>query len=93
MKVALLTLCFHLPWVHSLKEKRAICKSLQAKLRQRFNVAVAESGALDVHQTLELSVAGFAPGAAEADRFYEKVTDYALTQCDGELVGEERTLL
>ena len=30
------------PWVHSLKEKRMIVKSLVAKLRNRFNVSAAE---------------------------------------------------
>lgn len=33
---------FHLPAVHSLKEKRAVLQSMKRKVRQRFNVAIAE---------------------------------------------------
>ncbi len=47
MKVGLLTLDIHLPWAHSLKEKRRVLRKLKDRLR-RYNVAVAE---LD-HQTL-----------------------------------------
>jgi len=42
---------------HSLKEKRQVLRSLKDRLRNTFNVAVAEVGAQDVWQTIEIGVA------------------------------------
>ena len=42
MKVAAMTFRLHAPWVHSLKEKRMIVKSLLAKLQNRFHMSAAE---------------------------------------------------
>ncbi|ADC51984.1 hypothetical protein BpOF4_19725 [Alkalihalophilus pseudofirmus OF4] len=42
--------------VHSLKEKRSVLKSLQTRLKQRFNLAVAETNFQDVWQRAELSI-------------------------------------
>ena len=42
MPVGLLTLEIHLPYSHSLKEKRAVLRKIRDRVRARFNVAVAE---------------------------------------------------
>lgn len=42
MVVGLLTLEIHLPYAHSLKDKRQVLRKLKERLRARFNVAVAE---------------------------------------------------
>jgi uncharacterized protein YlxP (DUF503 family) len=42
MPIGLLTLDIHLPESHSLKDKRQVLRSLKARLRRKFNVAVAE---------------------------------------------------
>lgn len=42
MIVGLLTLEIHLPYAHSLKDKRQVLRRLKERLRGRFNVAVAE---------------------------------------------------
>ncbi|MEC2073148.1 DUF503 domain-containing protein [Alkalihalophilus marmarensis] len=42
--------------VHSLKEKRSVLKSLQTRLKHRFNLAVAETNFQDVWQRAELSI-------------------------------------
>jgi len=44
------------PWVHSLKEKRMIIRSLVAKIRQKFNVSVHEVAAMDHLQTIVLGI-------------------------------------
>ena len=43
MKIAAMTFRLHAPWVHSLKEKRMIVKSLIAKLQNKFHVSAADS--------------------------------------------------
>ncbi|KYG35018.1 DUF503 domain-containing protein [Alkalihalobacillus trypoxylicola] len=42
--------------VHSLKEKRSILKSILTRLKQRYNVAVAETNFQDTWQRAEVSV-------------------------------------
>lgn len=37
------------PWVHSLKEKRMVVKSILDKVRNRFQISAAETGLQDVH--------------------------------------------
>ncbi|HXH49647.1 MAG TPA: DUF503 domain-containing protein [Terriglobia bacterium] len=56
MPVGLLTLEIHLPYSHSLKEKRAVLRKVRDRLRSRFNVAVAELDHRDVWQVATLGV-------------------------------------
>lgn len=55
MAVGLLTLELHLAEAQSLKDKRQVLRSLKDRLRQHFNVAVAE---LDFQDTWQRSVVG-----------------------------------
>ncbi len=60
----------HLPGVRSLKQKRRIVKSLKDRIRHRFQVSVAETGHLDLHQRAELGIAAVAgSGGPLAERF------------------------
>ena len=45
----------HLPASQSLKDKRAVLKSLKDRLHQRFNVSVAETAHQDLWQRAELT--------------------------------------
>jgi uncharacterized protein YlxP (DUF503 family) len=56
MPVGVLTLEIHLPYAHSLKEKRAVLQKIRGRLRARFNVAVAELDHQDVWQRATLGV-------------------------------------
>ena len=56
MPVGLLTLEIHLPYSHSLKEKRAVLRKIRDRLRSRFNVAVAELDHRDVWQVATIGV-------------------------------------
>jgi len=46
----------HLEGCHSLKDKRHILRSVKDRLRQRFNVSVAETDHNDLWQRAELTV-------------------------------------
>ena len=48
-----MTFRLYAPWVHSLKEKRSIVKSLIAKLRNRYHVSAAEIDEQDTHLFVE----------------------------------------
>ncbi len=60
---------------HSLKEKRRLLSSLKARLRRRFNVAVAESGSQDLWQKAQLTVVSVGAGRAELARLFRQVEE------------------
>jgi len=47
----------HLPACQSLKDKRAIVKSLKDRMHRRFNISVAETAHHDLWQRAELTAA------------------------------------
>jgi uncharacterized protein YlxP (DUF503 family) len=58
MVIALLTLELHFPGARSLKDKRRALSSLETRIRNRFNVAVAEVEHQDLWQRARLAVVG-----------------------------------
>lgn len=56
MVIGLLTLDLHFPGARSLKDKRQALRSLETKLRNRLNVAVAEVEHQDLWQRARLAV-------------------------------------
>jgi uncharacterized protein YlxP (DUF503 family) len=66
----------HLPMSHSLKDKRQVLRSLQSRIRDQFGVSIAETGAQDVWQTAELTIAVAASDAVHARATLEKIADF-----------------
>lgn len=56
MVIGLLRVRLHLPYTHSLKEKRSILKRLIHRLRTNYNCAVGETAYQDTWQTAELAM-------------------------------------
>jgi len=56
-----------LPGSHSLKDKRMVVRSLKDRIRNRFNVSVAETGHQDSWGRVELTVALVASDRGAAD--------------------------
>ena len=56
MVIGLLTLDLHFPGARSLKDKRQALRSLETKIRNRFNVSVAEVEHQDLWQRARLAV-------------------------------------
>ena len=80
------------PWVHSLKEKRMIVKSLIARLQNRFHVSAAEVDEQDTHQIIVIGVAAIAPHNALADSLMEEISHFVEENCEAEIVDEEREI-
>ena len=93
MKIAAITFRLHAPWVHSLKEKRSIVKSLIAKLQNRYHVSAAEIDEQDTHQTIVIGVAAVVPHNAMADSLMEEISRFVEENCEAEIVDEEREIL
>lgn len=92
MKIAVLKIKLRAPWVHSLKEKRMVVKSLLAKIRNKFQVSAAEVEDQDVHQSLVLGVAAIVPHSAQADSMMDEIMNFVEQNTEAEIVAEEREI-
>ena len=79
-------------WVHSLKEKRVIVKSLIAKLQNRFHVSAAEVDEQDTHQIIVIGVAAIVPHNALADSLMEAISLFMEENMEAEIIDEEREI-
>ena len=57
MIVGLLTLDLHFPESNSLKDKRWVLRSIKDRMKNKFNVSVAEVGANDLWQRSVIGIA------------------------------------
>jgi len=76
MVVGLCEITLRLPGILSLKAKRSVLKSLIARLRQKFNVSVAEIDAHDKWQSSVIAVACVSTDSAQAHRLLEQVLHF-----------------
>jgi uncharacterized protein YlxP (DUF503 family) len=93
MIIGTMCITIHIPWVHSLKEKRMVVKSLCAKIHNKFNVSVAEVEEQDIHQTLVLGIACVAGDTSHADSILENILQFTEGNTEGEIIKVERELL
>jgi uncharacterized protein YlxP (DUF503 family) len=56
MVVGVMRLTLYLPENHSLKGKRQVLRSIKARVRDKFNVSIAESDCHDMWQRAELGI-------------------------------------
>ena len=92
MIIAAMTFRLHAPWVHSLKEKRMIVKSILAKLQNKFHVSAAETDEQDIHQIIVIGVAAIVPDNAMADSLMEKISLFVEENTEAEIINEEREI-
>ena len=92
MKIATIIFRLRAPWVHSLKEKRMIVKSLIAKLQNRYHVSAAEIDAQDTHQLIVIGVAAIVPHNAMADSLMDDISLFVEESTEAEVIDEEREI-
>ncbi|KEI97356.1 hypothetical protein N494_13980 [Clostridium botulinum A2B7 92] len=63
-------------WVHSLKEKRMIVRSVISKTKNKFNVSIAEVEMQDVHQSIVIGIACVSNSTKQADSIIQNVVNY-----------------
>lgn len=92
MKIAAMTFRLRAPWVHSLKEKRMIVKSLIAKLQNRYHVSAAEIDEQDTHQIIVIGVAALVPHNAMADSLMNDISMFIEENTEAEILDEQREI-
>ena len=93
MKILAIRIKLYAPWVHSLKEKRMIVKSILGKIKNKFNASVSEIEAQDIHQTIVIGVATIVPHQAGADSMTEEILDFVEMNTEAEILEYGTELL
>jgi uncharacterized protein YlxP (DUF503 family) len=85
--IGVLTLDIHVESSHSLKEKRHVVKSLKDRLRERFNVSVAEIDFLDSWQNSVVAAVTISNDRVHAEQILQAVEAHASSVLGGALAG------
>ena len=85
--IGVLTLEIHVEDSHSLKEKRHDVKSLKDRLRDRFNVSVAEIDGLDSWQHAVVAAVTVSNDRVYAEKVLQSVEAHAARLLGGALTG------
>ena len=85
--IGVLTLDIHVEDSHSLKDKRHVVKSLKDRLRERFNVSVAEIDFLDSWQHSVVAAVTIANDRVRAEQVLQAVEAHAASVLGGALAG------
>ncbi len=83
--IGVLTLELRLENSHSLKEKRHVVESLKARLRNKFNVAVAEIDYQDLWQRAAVAAVTVSSDHLHAEKLLRSVEQEAAALLGGEL--------
>lgn len=76
----------HLPYSHSLKEKRMAIRGIKDKLTNQLNIAVAEVGHQDSWQRAQLACTSVSGDRKMLVRLRDQVESLILENLDGELI-------
>jgi uncharacterized protein YlxP (DUF503 family) len=76
MVIGVCEITLHLPASHSLKDKRQVIKSLMARLRNQFEVSIAEVGDNELWQRAVLGVSCVSNNGSHASEILTHVQRY-----------------
>ena len=89
MSIGLLSLEIHIPDARSLKDKRQVLRSLNDKLRGRFNVAVAELEHQDLWQRSVVGVVSISSDDKHLEESMRAVAEESERILGRDLIGQE----
>ncbi|NMF06356.1 DUF503 domain-containing protein [Clostridium beijerinckii] len=90
MNILFMKVTLRASWVHSLKEKRMIVKSIIQKLKNKFNISVSEAYEQDAHKTIVIGIAGMCSNSAQADSTMENIITFIENNTDAEIIDIQR---
>ena len=91
--VGLCTVELHIPDVQSLKGKRQVLSSLTTRLRNRFNISVAEIGENDLWQKAILGIACVANDTGRVNQILDQVLNLIKSNPSLELLRSQIEVL
>jgi uncharacterized protein YlxP (DUF503 family) len=93
MIVGTIKIKLYAPWVHSLKDKRMTVKSICNKVRNKYNVSIAEVAEQDTHQTIVLGLACVTNERSLTDSIIDGVLNFIEANTEAEIIHIEREIL
>lgn len=89
MRILVMRITLRASWVHSLKEKRMVIKSIMQRLKNKFNISVSEVDEQDIHQTLVIGIAAVCGSSAQVDSTMENIISFVESNTDAEIINIE----
>lgn len=89
MVVATMEIKMYAPWVSSLKEKRMQVRSILGKVRNKYNVSVAEVDTQDIHQTITIGLSCVSNSRVQVEKVLQDILNYMESNFEAEIVSYE----
>lgn len=93
MKILVLKISLRANWVHSLKEKRMIVKSIIKKLQNNFNISIIEVDNQDVHQIISIGICSISLEVSMCDSIKEKIINFIEDNTDALIFEIEEEII
>ncbi len=93
MMIGILKLELHIPASNSLKHKRMILNSLKGKLRNKFNVSVAEIDGHDKWQRSTIAICQVNLQKKYIDQAMEKILNFAERFNGIDIINQDKEIL
>ena len=93
MHIGVCTIWLTIPDSYSLKQKRKVVKSITDRLKNRFNIAIAEVDELDRHQQAVLGVVSVSNDKRHLNRVLSYVVNFVEDALLAELTDYEIEIL
>lgn len=90
MRILILKITLRASFVHSLKEKRMIVKSLVQRLKNKFNISVVECDKQDEHKFIVIGIVGICNSSAQLDSTLENILNFIYSNTDAEIINIEK---
>lgn len=93
MKILVMKVDLRAAYVHSLKEKRMIVKSIIGKLQNKFNVSIREVENQDLHQRISIGIVKLELNSKDSDQFKDKILNFIEENCEAEIIDIESEII
>ncbi|WP_122638222.1 MULTISPECIES: DUF503 domain-containing protein [unclassified Romboutsia] len=93
MKILIMKVNLRASWVHSLKEKRMVVKSIISKLQNKFNISVCEVENQDLHQRITIGISKVDLSYSQCDSSIEYIVRYIEENTDAEIIDIEDEII
>jgi len=93
MIIGTMKIKLYAPWVHSLKEKRMVVKSICAKAGNKFNISIAEVEDQDIHQSIVIGLSCVTDETSHCNRILDNVLYFIEENTEAEILKIDREIL
>lgn len=93
MKILVMKVDLRAAYVHSLKEKRMIVKSIIGKLQNKLNVSIREVENQDLHQRISIGIVKLELNSKDSDQSKDKILNFIEENCEAEIIDIESEII